>query len=70
MHVNTDKLRGKIVECGYTQEFVAKSMGIDRSTFSRKMKNDGLEFTIGEAHALCKILHLTAEEASAIFFAQ
>lgn len=67
MHVDTGKLRGKIVECGLTHERVAKSIGIDKSTFYRKMKDDGVEFSVGEMHSLCDVLDLTKEEAVAIF---
>lgn len=67
MRVDTNKLRGKIVECGLTQEHVAKSIGVDRSTFYRKMREDGSEFSIGEMHSICNVLSLTSEEAVAIF---
>lgn len=68
MHVDTDKLRGKIVERGLTHKRVAKSIGIDKSTFYRKMKkDDGAEFSVGEMHSLCDVLDLTKEEAVAIF---
>lgn len=42
MHVDTDRLKGKIVAHGFTQEQVASKMGVDRSTFSRKMQNKAL----------------------------
>lgn len=69
MHVDTDRLKGKIVAHGLTQEQVAAQMGVDRSTFSRKMQNKALTFSVGEMHALCRILGLTAEEAKQIFLA-
>ena len=67
MRVDINKLRGKIVECGLTQECVAKSIGVDRSTFYRKMKDEGSEFSIGEMHSICDVLSLTNEDAVAIF---
>lgn len=68
MGVNTNLLKGKIVEKSTTQEYVADKIGIDRSTFYRKMKADGLTFTIGEVHKLVEALSLNREEAIEIFF--
>ncbi|MDO5547230.1 MAG: XRE family transcriptional regulator [Eubacteriales bacterium] len=65
--MNVNKLKGKIVECGLTQEKVAEFIGIDRSTFCRKMKNKGLEFSVGEMHSICRILDLSSEDAIGIF---
>lgn len=70
VQVDTNKLRGKIVECGLTQEHVAKSIGVDRSTFYRKMKDNGSEFSVGEMHSICDVLSLTNEEAVAIFLSE
>lgn len=61
------KLKGKIVENGLSQIELAKAVGMDRSTLSRKMKN-GEAFTIGEANRIVTILKLTREEAIKIFF--
>ena len=68
MVVNTQKLKGKIVEKGTTQEAVADIMSIDRTTFYRKMKNGGSGFTIGEIHKMAEAVPLTKEEAIDIFF--
>lgn len=65
--VNTNKLKGIIVERGTTQQNVAESIGIDRSTFYRKMKHGG-DFTIGEAQKIADSIPLTNEEAIEIFF--
>jgi predicted transcriptional regulator len=70
MYVNTKKLKGCIVEKGTTQEAVADSIGIDRSTFYRKVKNQGVSFSIGEVHKLVKVIPLTKEEAIEIILAQ
>lgn len=67
--VNVQKLKGIIVERGTTQESVANSIGIDRSTFYRKMKQGG-NFTVLEAQKLAKEIPLTADEAINIFFAE
>lgn len=70
MRVNTDMLRGKIVEHGFTQENVANLIGMDRSTFSRKMKSNALDFSVEEMHKMCEILTLTNEDAREIFLSQ
>lgn len=65
--VKTAKLRGTIVEKSTTQEAIADLIGIDRSTFYRKMKNDG-NFTLKEAKDIKEALNLTNEEAIVNFF--
>lgn len=66
--VNLNRLRGRIVEKGVTNEMVAAAAGIDLSTFYRKMNSNGEKFTIKEANAIVAFLDLSAEEATAIFF--
>ncbi len=68
MVVNVQRLKGKIVEKNNTQECVADAIGIDRSTFYRKMKNGGNGFTVGEIHSMVESIPLTKEEAVDIFF--
>ena len=68
MVVDTQKLKGKIIEKGTTQEAVADRMGIDRTTFYRKMKKGGAGFTVGEIHKMVEVVPLTKEEAVSIFF--
>ena len=66
--MNTSKLKGIIVEKGYTQEALASDIGIDKSTFYRKIKNGG-SFSIKEANAIVEAMKLTRDEAISIFFA-
>ena len=68
--VNINKLKGKIVEKGFTVEKLAKEMDLDRSTLYRKLSNDGETLLIREANMICKALQLTGEEATAIFFSR
>lgn len=65
--INTNKLKGLIVERGTTQQAVADSIGIDRSTFYRKMKKGG-DFSIEEAKKMKLEIPLTDQEAIEIFF--
>ena len=67
--VNVSKLKGKIVERDITQEELAKNIGITKSTFYRKMKQNG-NFSIKEVNLIVSSLNLTKDEASNIFFAE
>lgn len=69
MRADVDRLRGKIAEKRITQEELAKEIGMDSSTFYRKMKADGLAFTVGQMHKIADVLNLTSEEARLIFLA-
>ena len=64
--VDTNKLKGAIVENGKTQQEVAEEIGIDRSTFYRKMKSGG-DFSIGEVSRMVTAIPLTNEQAIQIF---
>lgn len=67
--VNVSKLKGKIVERNTTQEELATKIGIDKSTFYRKMKQDG-SFSIKEVNLIVATLNLSKDEAKAIFFGE
>lgn len=67
VRVDISRLKGKIAEKGLTQESVAKELGVDNSTFIRKMKASGLTFSIGQMHKLVDILSITPEDAQQIF---
>ena len=63
------KLRGKMTECGESQDTLSKKVGMDRSTLNRKLKT-GESFTIGEVKKIVAALKLTAEETMKIFFSE
>lgn len=66
MNVDVAKLKGKMVEKGFTVETLSAAIGIDRSTLYRKL--EAIEkFTIGEARKIKLVLELTNEEAVQIF---
>ena len=67
MGTNMDMLRGKMAERNITIEEMARKMGVDASTFYRKMKSDGTNFTVGQMHTIVEVLELTSEEATSIF---
>lgn len=68
--VNLNLLRAKIVENNTTQECVANSIGMNRTTFYRKMKANGSQFTVEEVAGLAKALSLSSTDIMRIFFAQ
>lgn len=65
---NADKLKATLKEKGMSIEEVSKLIGIDKSTFYRKLASDGATFTIGEVDKMSKALSLTVEEINSIFF--
>jgi len=68
--MNINKLRGKIIEKGMTVKEVANKVGMDRSTFYRKLNNEGETFTIKEVNQIRNVLGLTVDEAVSIFFTE
>jgi predicted transcriptional regulator len=66
--VNVNKLKGKIVENGFTIEGFADKLGIDRSTLYRKIGGKCEKVTIKEANQMKAELNLSSEDAGSIFF--
>jgi len=64
--INTDKLKGIIVESGYSQQDVANQIGITPKTFYEKMKKG--VFGSDEMQMMIDMLHI--EDPAAIFFAK
>lgn len=69
MQVNVELLREKIVEKKLTIERLSNLIGIDASTFYRKIKANGETFTVKEMFAIIEILDISKKEAEKIFFA-
>ena len=67
--MNVLKLKAAMVEHCISTEKLAEAIGIHPATMYRKLAVEGQSFTIGEAEAIAKELHLTAEESCRIFFA-
>ena len=67
--IDKNKLLGKIREKALTQKDVAERIGIDESTFYRKLKKNGQTFTIEEAYKISEVLDLTNQESIDIFLA-
>ena len=69
--VNTSALKAKLKEKNMTQEEVARKLGIDPSTFNRKINNEsGSVITVQEAELLANVLNIPRNRLTAIFFAQ
>lgn len=67
MSTNMEMLRGKMSELKLSPEDMAKEIGVDPSTFYRKIKADGVSFTVGQMHKIVEVLRLSREEAASIF---
>ncbi|WP_342387200.1 helix-turn-helix domain-containing protein [Salinicoccus bachuensis] len=65
--VDTLKLKELLTKKNMTQEKVAAAIGMDRSTFYRKMKGGGESFTIGDIQKMVEVIPLTKGEAKDIF---
>lgn len=58
--ININKLKAKIVEQGLSVSEVADKIGIDHSTFYRRLNNGGENFSVREVKKISKILDLSA----------
>lgn len=65
---NINKLRGLMVEKGFTVDQLAIETGINRSTLYRRLKDGGAEFTLEEVAAIRRALGMSDEETRLIFF--
>lgn len=65
---NMNKLKGILKEKNITQEEVAKNLHIDRTTFRRKLRREGMTFTVEEVQKITNFLGLTEQEVLDIFF--
>ena len=68
--VDMVRLRAKLHEVGKTPSVVAREIDMDKSTFYRKMKTSGGNFSIGEVHRIAEAVPLSGEEAIKIFLSQ
>lgn len=68
MKFNYSKLLGRMRECGFTQEQLAKAIGINKATLSAKL-NNRFSFSQEEILAICKQLNIHVDEIGAYFYA-
>lgn len=65
---NVRKLREKMYGANIGMGKMADIIGVDRSTFYRKMNDYGEDFSLRQAKAIAENLKLSALEAAEIFF--
>ena len=70
MQVNIELLKEKIAASGLNIKKVAEMIGIDESTFYRKLKANGETFTVKEVYAIIDFLDIDKSAAGEIFFSQ
>lgn len=68
MKFNHSKLLGRIRECGFTQEQLAKAIGISQATLGAKLKGN-FYFTAIEMYSICDVLNIPTSEIGEYFFA-
>ena len=67
MKFDYSKLLGRIREYGYTQEKLAKAIGIDASTLNSRLSNKSY-FRQTEIDAICKVLDISNAEIGVYFY--
>lgn len=67
MKFDYSKLLGRMREYGYTQEKLAKAIGIDASTLNSRLSNKSY-FRQTEIDAICKVLDISNAEIGAYFY--
>ena len=70
MGIDISYLKKKMREAGRTPDQAASAMGMNTATYYRKLKSDGVKFTVDEMQKMIQFLNLTEEDASRIFFAE
>jgi DNA-binding XRE family transcriptional regulator len=68
MQFDYSKLLGRIKECGYTQESLAKRIGIAESSMCLKLNNKA-DFKKNEVFLICEALEIKVHEIGVYFFA-
>ncbi len=68
MAADIERLREYAKANSISFESLAKAAGMDLSTFYRKLKTEGENFTIGEVHRMVEAALMDRDEAILIFF--
>ena len=66
--MDTTRLRAAMRRCNITNKRLAESVGINESTFYRKLALGGRGFSVEQAEQIAVLLKMTPSEASNIFF--
>ena len=70
MRMDVNMLLQKIKDNDMSIDDFAEAIGMDRSTFYRKIKTDGIKFTVGQMHKTVEVLDLNKTQAENIFLQQ
>lgn len=65
--MDSSKLKARIKECRLSVKEISSELGIDQSTYYRKISADGDNFSVAQVKRLAELLHLTSDEAQEIF---
>lgn len=66
--INVELLKKSIIKNDKSIEDVAAAIGMDKSTFYRRLASGGKDFSIGEVDGICEFLSLTKKDRNQIFF--
>ena len=67
--IQTNKIKGRMTELEITQKAAAAKLGIDESTFNRKLNSrNGSVFSLQEVVQLADLLELSMEQKADYFF--
>lgn len=66
--INRTLLKSKLIAKGMTMDGLATDLGIDRTTFYRRLRDATL--TVGNVHRIIEVLGLSEQETIAIFLSQ
>lgn len=69
MKFNHSKLLGRIRECGFSQERLAKAIGMSKGSLSAKL-NNLFYFTAKDIYLICEVLNIPKSEICDYFFAE
>ena len=64
--MNIDRIRGKMTELHITGTEMAAELGMDPSTFYRKIKNNGKDFSVADLYTFSRVLKMDKSEAAEI----
>lgn len=67
MGIDEKKLKEVMKQKNMTQYQLADAIGVDNSTFIRKMKRGGESFTVGQLHKMADVLCMDKVQAADIF---
>lgn len=69
MSVKTEKISERASQLRMCGDDIAGALGVNPSTYYRKMSSGGKAFTVEQAQCLVDVLGFTKDEAIDIFFA-